>query len=75
MFGRRKIIRSGDPDWDGREFDLDDPRVPPAIRALIPTYAGFNEFWSLYFCDTDAGGEWWLFDDAGDLVDAIWAVD
>lgn len=75
MFGKRKTLRSGDPAWDGQEFDLDDPRIPPEIRAQAPTYAGFNIFWSFHFCDTDTGGEWWLFDDAGQLVDAIWLKD
>jgi hypothetical protein len=28
--------------------------------------------WELYFADTRLGGEWWLFDDTGELIDAFW---
>ena len=67
---RQNNPRSGQPEWDGQQFDFDDPRIPLPIRqqVLRLTQPG----WELYFADTDAGGEWWLFDESENLIEAFW---
>ena len=70
MFFRKKRPRCGDPSRDGQRFAFDDPRVPPGIRDAVQFMA--QPDWELYFADTDNGGEWWLIDDRGELVEAFW---
>lgn len=70
IFGRRKTVRSGRPEWDGQSFDFLDPRVPEDIRRRVQATA--RPDWELYFNDTDEGGEWWLLDSDGELVEAFW---
>lgn len=65
-----KHLRSGLPEWDGQQFAFDDPRVPQAIRQQVLRLA--QPGWELYFADTDAGGEWWLFDAAENLIETFW---
>jgi len=65
-----KRLRSGLPEWDGRQFAHDDPRVPLPIRQQVAR-RGMPD-WALYFADTAQGGEWWLLDDEGELIDAFW---
>lgn len=65
-----KIIRSGRPEWDGQAFDLSDPRIPPSIARAVRKMASAGD--TLYFADTDAGGEWWLIDEAGELLESFW---
>jgi len=65
-----KLLRSGLPEWDGQQFAFDDPRVPQAIRQQVLRLALPD--WKLYFADTEAGGEWWLFDESENLVEAFW---
>jgi hypothetical protein len=70
MFFRKKYLRSGEPEWDGECFAFDDPRIPEEIRTRVSETAGPG--WELYFADTRQGGEWWLLDDAGELMEAFW---
>jgi len=70
IFGRKKTLHSGLPAWDGLRFEFNDPRVPESIRQSVAVMAQAD--WELYFSDTDTGGEWWLLDDMGDLVEAFW---
>lgn len=67
---RPRYIRCGLPEWDEQEFALDDPRIPAVIREDIHTMAGPG--WTVFFADTDLGGEWWLFDANGELAEAFW---
>lgn len=69
-FGHKNTLRSGQPNWDGMRFGFDDPRIPESIRQRVAAMA--QPFWELYFTDTDMGGEWWLLDDTGELVEAFW---
>jgi hypothetical protein len=62
--------RSGQPEWDGQRFALDDPRIPEGIRAAASKMA--EPFDSLWFTDTREGGEWYLMDDAGELIEVFW---
>lgn len=64
-----KAIPCGEPEWHGMEFDIDDPRIPEQIRRMVTR--DYRPGYSLYFCNTDLGGEWWLLD-GGDLVEAYW---
>jgi hypothetical protein len=70
IFGHKKSLRSGLPAWDGLRFEFDDPRVPESIRQSVATMAQAD--WELYFADTREGGEWWLLDDTGKLIEAFW---
>lgn len=63
-----KHLHSGQPEWNGQQFAVDDPRIPPAIRQQILRLA--QPGWELYFADTDAGGEWLLLDESENLVEA-----
>lgn len=69
IFGSRHQ-RSGQPEWDGQQFDFDDPRIPLPIRQEVEKMARAGD--ELYFADTDEGGEWWLLDDEGELIEAFW---
>jgi len=69
IFGSRPL-RSGQPEWDGQQFALDDPRIPLPIRQDVAKIARAGN--ELYFSDTDKGGEWWLLDDEGELIEAFW---
>ncbi len=64
-------VRDGLPEWDGQRFELDDPRIPENIRKSVAKVASSLD--SLYFCDTARGGEWWLVDDAGELIEVFWS--
>lgn len=68
--GVNALPRSGDPSWDGHAFDLDDVRIPVPIRTKVQEMA--TPGCTLYFADTDEGGEWWLLDADGELVEAFW---
>lgn len=70
ILGRKKTLRSGLPAWDGLSFDFNDPRIPAPIRQRVAAVARAG--WELYFADTDAGGEWWLLDNTGELAEAFW---
>lgn len=70
IFGHKKTLRSGQPAWDGQSFALYDPRIPAPIRQRVAAVARAG--WELYFADTKAGGEWWLLDEAGELVETFW---
>jgi len=72
FFNRKKPVCNGDPGWDGQRFELDDPRVPEAIRYHAWTFKGCNAEWHFYFGATDRGGEWWLFDEFDEWVDGLW---
>ncbi|MBK8891158.1 MAG: hypothetical protein IPN75_12710 [Dechloromonas sp.] len=63
-------MRSGLPAWDGLRFEFDDPRVPESIQQRVVAMA--QPDWELCFADTKEGGEWWLFDDTGELIEAFW---
>jgi len=69
IFGSRHL-RSGQPEWDGQQFALDDPRIPLSIRQQLASIAGPGD--ALYFAETAQGGEWWLLDDEGELIEAFW---
>jgi len=62
-------IRCGDPAWDGQAFELDDARVPDSIRVAVR--ALYRPGDTLYFADTEPGGEWWLMD-GEKLIEAFW---
>jgi hypothetical protein len=64
-----QAIRCGEPEWHGLEFDIDDLCIPEPIRELVAR--NHQPGYSLYFHDTELGGEWWLLD-ADNLVDAYW---
>ena len=66
-------LRNGRPEWDGQEFSYDDPRIPPAIRQSVAPIAQTDD--RLYFSDTKEGGEWWLLDGEGELVESFRLVD
>ena len=72
FFRRPKTLRSGLPEWDGKRFELDDPRVPPTIRQLAQDLAGGNTDWYFFFADTHEGGEWWLFDAVDEFAESFW---
>jgi len=64
--------RSGLPEWDGQQFALNDPRIPEGIRAAANRMVSEGDtFW---FNDTREGGEWWLMDDSGELIESFWLV-
>ncbi len=65
-----KHVRCGDPSWHGCSFSIDDPRIPEPIRESARKYV--VEGGELWFHDTTLGGEWWLLDDAGNLIEAFW---
>lgn len=62
--------RSGQPEWDGQQFALNDPRIPESIRVAVGRIAAEGD--ALWFSDTKKGGEWWLIDAFGDLIEAFW---
>lgn len=69
LLTKRKPGRCGDPEWHGQAFDISDARIPEAIRTMAAK--DYRPGHSLFFCDTDQGGEWWLMD--GDqFVEAYW---
>ena len=70
IFGHKKTMRSGQPAWNGQSFALDDPRIPESIRQSAAALAQSGS--TLCFADTETGGEWWLLDDTGELVEAFW---
>ena len=63
-------LRSGLPEWDGRQFAHDDPSVPLPIRQQVAALAEPDG--KLYFADTPQGGEWWLLDAEGGLIESFW---
>lgn len=65
-----KCPRSGLPEWDGQPFVLDDPRIPLAIRQSVASRAAADD--TLFFADTETGGEWWLIDASGELRESFW---
>jgi len=67
---RRPSKQPRHPEWDGEAFDLDDPRIPPAI--LRDVLSMYSEDDTLFYADTDEGGEWWLIDSDDNLVEAFW---
>lgn len=62
--------RSGNPEWDGQQFAFDDPRIPEGIRASTSKVATATD--SLWFSDTKQGGEWWLMDAFGEVIEVFW---
>jgi hypothetical protein len=68
-----KRPRSGLPEWDGQQFAFDDPRIPLPIRQSVTSLAQAGD--RLYFAETDTGGEWWLLDDEGELIEAFWLTE
>ena len=58
FFNSKKPTRSGNPEWDGQAFQLDDPRIPAPVREAASVICQPGN--TLYFIDTDLGGEWWL---------------
>ncbi|TRZ66905.1 MAG: hypothetical protein D4S02_06020 [Rhodocyclaceae bacterium] len=66
------VVRSGDPEWDGRSFKLDDPRIPAPIRERAKIY--YQPGFRLFFTDTSYGGEWWLLD-GENLIEAFWLTE
>jgi hypothetical protein len=68
MFFSKKI-RCGQPEWDGQAFALDDPRIPPGIRLALAKIADTGD--TVFFSDNDQGGEWWLLDANGELIEAF----
>jgi len=62
--------RSGRPEWDGQQFALNDPRIPASIRVAPGRIASVGDM--LWFCHTKDGGEWWLMDAFGDLIESFW---
>ena len=67
-----KPVRSGLPEWDGKEFTVDDPRVPALIRARVRN--DYQPGCQLFFADTKSGGEWWLMKDE-ELIGAYWTIE
>jgi hypothetical protein len=65
----RKPIPCGDPEWNGLAFDIDDPRIPEAIRAAASSM--YQLGMAMYFHATTQGGEWWLMD-GDNIVEAFW---
>ncbi len=56
-------------DWDGQHFEIDDPRVPEAVRERVKRLP--LDQYHLFYASTSSRGEWWLM--VGDeLVDAYW---
>ncbi|MDR2366056.1 MAG: hypothetical protein LBD68_09450 [Zoogloeaceae bacterium] len=70
FFSRVRAIPSGDPAWDEQEFAVDDPRIPAPIRASV--LRDWQPGDRLYFIDTKEGGEWWLLDERGELIEVYW---
>ncbi|WP_428828319.1 hypothetical protein ACLIKD_10690 [Azonexus sp. IMCC34842] len=68
MFNSKRP-RSGLPEWDGQQFAFDDPRIPLPIRQSLARLAQADD--RLYFADTDTGGEWWLLDEAENLIESF----
>lgn len=64
--------RCGLPEWNGQQFAIDDPRIPLPIRQQVARLA--EPGWTLHFADTAQGGEWWLLDDAGELIESFWLM-
>ena len=63
------LFNSSKPTWGNQAFPLDDPRIPAPIREAASALHKPSD--TLYFVDTDQGGEWWLM--RGDnLVEAFW---
>lgn len=62
-------VRYGNPDWHGLEFDIDDERIPEAIRDAIQR--DYRPGYILYYTNTNMGGEWWLVD-GDNLIEAYW---
>jgi len=59
----------GVPEWDGQHFEIDDPRVPGAVRARVKRLP--LDQYHLFYANTTSRGEWWLM--VGDeLVKAYW---
>lgn len=64
-----KPSRCGKPEWNNLAFPLDDPRIPAQIKEAAS--ALYQPGDTLYFADTDQGGEWWLM--RGDnLIEVFW---
>jgi len=70
MFFAKKPNPCGDPAWDGMRFGFDDPRIPEPIRQSVGQVAQMGDM--LFFAATPEGGEWWLLDADGELVEAFW---
>lgn len=62
-------VRCGKSEWNEQQFDIDDQRIPKPIRAQIAS--DFRSGYTLFFADTNEGGEWWLFD-GDNLIEAYW---
>ncbi len=59
-------------DYDGEgkiEMLPSDIRLPAEIKMEIMRYANVRLVTQVL---TDAGVEWWLFDEAGEFVDGLW---
>ena len=67
---KARHLRSGLPEWDSQPFAIDDPRIPLAIRQSVVSLAAADD--TLFFADTDSGGEWWLIDANGELRECFW---
>lgn len=64
-----KHTRCGNPEWNGVAFDIADARIPVSIREAVE--AQNRPGCTLYFADTEQGGEWWLLD-GEELIEAFW---
>ena len=65
-----KPPRCGEPEWDGQQFAVDDPRIPLPIRQSVASLPQAED--RLYFANNDRGGEWWLIDGNGELRESFW---
>jgi hypothetical protein len=69
LFNSKTPSRCGKPEWDGQAIPLDDPRIPAPIRDAASARRQPGD--TLYFIDTDQGGEWWLMN-GDELIEAFW---
>ncbi len=62
--------RTGHPEWDGQAFALNDPRIPSGIALAANAIASVGD--TLHYAHTKHGGEWWLLDAEGELIESFW---
>lgn len=55
---------------DDEFMELDNLEIPESIR--IEAASHYETAHCFYKVFTDAGVEWWLFDDSGELLEGFW---
>lgn len=60
----------GKPEWHGVAFPVTAGEIPASIREAAVAMAGREA--ELWYHHSDDGGEWWLLDASGELLEAFW---